>query len=141
MIYIITDGTNYKIGYSGLPTSRLKWLQTGNSARLALIHIMKGGRRLESILHERYAIKRLVSEWFALTQEDLEEIKAWHCPTCGGGKHEDHIDPIDRLISEWFTTAQQAQAKLDEETVKAQARAWFRADPAEYVSEVYLPCN
>jgi hypothetical protein len=76
MIYIITDGTNYKIGYSGLPTSRLKWLQTGNSARLALIHIMKGGRRLESILHERYASKRLVSEWFALTQEDLEEIKA-----------------------------------------------------------------
>ena len=109
MIYIITDGTNYKIGYSGLPTSRLKWLQTGNSARLALIHIMKGGRRLESILHERYASKRLVS--------------------------------IDRLISEWFTTAQQAQAKLDEETVKAQARAWFRADPAEYASEVYLPSN
>jgi hypothetical protein len=58
----------------------------------------------------------------------------------GGGKHETH-DPIDRLISEWFTTAQQAQAKLDEETVKAQARAWFRADPAEYVSEVYLPYN
>jgi hypothetical protein len=96
---------------------------------------MKGGRRLESILHERYASKRLASEWFALSQEDLEEIKSWHCPTCGGGKHETH-DPIDRLISEWFTTAQQAQAKLDEETVKAQARAWFRADPAEYVSGI-----
>jgi hypothetical protein len=140
MIYIITNGVHYKIGHSSEPTARLKWLQTGNSAKLALIHFMKGGRRLESILHERYASKRLASEWFALTQEDLEEIKGWHCPTCGGGKHETH-DPIDRLISEWFTTAQQTQAKLDEETVKAQARAWFRADPAEYVSEVYLPYN
>ena len=141
MIYIITDGTNYKIGYSGLPTSRLKWLQTGNSARLALIHIMKGGRRLESILHERYASKRLVSEWFALTQEDLEEIKAWHCPTCGGGKHEDHIDPIDRLVMEYMTPAPQAQAKLDETTIKAQILAWFRTEPSEYVPEVYLPVN
>lgn len=140
MIYIITDGTNYKIGHSSLPEHRLKWLQTGNSARLALIHIMKGGRKLEGILHERYASKRLASEWFALTQEDLEEIKGWHCPTCGGGKHETH-DPIDRLIAEYMTPAPQAQAKLDEKTIKAQMLAWFRAEPSEYVAAVYLPSN
>jgi hypothetical protein len=73
-------------------------------------------------------------------QEDLEEIKGWHCPTCGGGKHETH-DPIDRLIAEYMTPAPQAQAKLDEKTIKAQMLAWFRTEPSEYTSEVYLPAN
>jgi rubredoxin len=95
---------------------------------------------MQTLAELQTKIDELIAAGTGATAEDLEEIKSWHCPTCGGGKHETH-DPIDRLIAEYMTPAPQAQAKLDEKTIKAQMLAWFRAEPSEYAAAVYLPSN
>ena len=81
-IYIIQaegDPGYYKIGISCDIETRLKKLQPGNWRKLKLIYhdITKNVSDVERSIHERFKTKRLASEWFKLTDEEVEKIKEW----------------------------------------------------------------
>lgn len=77
MIYVISDGEHYKIGYTaGEPRERLKTLQTGNPRRLSLVGTFFGDRAVEAALHARFSTIRVVGEWFALTVADFDWFTA-----------------------------------------------------------------
>lgn len=68
-IYIITDGSAYKIGISIDPDCRIKELQTGSAKNLKLLHTFKVPKKdvfaLEKECHN-IAVKRFAKrgEWF-----------------------------------------------------------------------------
>lgn len=66
-VYFIQRGKNgpVKIGYSKDPEKRLTILQTASSARLRLLAKLRGGARVEKILHEVLDEERVFGEWFA----------------------------------------------------------------------------
>jgi len=68
----------YKIGRAVAPTKRLKQLQTGNSKRLGLVCTIKTGDAvaLERSLLSQYQHRKIAGEWFALTYEDVADIKS-----------------------------------------------------------------
>lgn len=79
-IYLIYDTTNdvYKIGVTKSNCDkRLKQLQTGNSNILELItsHESNYPYRMETMLHNHFANKRILNEWFSLTEEDVISFK------------------------------------------------------------------
>lgn len=78
-VYLITDGTAYKIGQSSAhPNTRLKGLQTGNPRSLSLLSFMEVPDRhaTETALHAKY-IKvqgKCVGEWFMRDPAILAEF-------------------------------------------------------------------
>jgi hypothetical protein len=103
-VYIVTDGTNFKIGYTNEDIQcRINNLQTGNPKRLTIVHAMDGGRPLEKLLHKIFDSKRLSGEWFNLSEDDLKIIKEWVCPHCGAQKHtllQEQAKPAKPTVSE-----------------------------------------
>lgn len=76
-VYFISDNNgNVKIGVSNEPAGRLKTLQTGNGARLNLLTCIRGGGWKESQLHKRFAEDRINGEWFILSPQIENYIKA-----------------------------------------------------------------
>jgi len=78
-IYLINqENTNlYKIGITKKdPLKRLKELQTGNGNNLLLIKTFKTKNdfKLESALHAFYKMNKINSEWFELTQEQVDKF-------------------------------------------------------------------
>lgn len=76
MVYIITDGTNTKIGWSKNPQKRLKQLQTGNSNKLKILKIYDVPRVKERFLHKalfRFKIRHN-GEWFKISSTDAISI-------------------------------------------------------------------
>ena len=76
MVYIISDDTNTKIGWSKNPHKRLKQLQTGNSHKLRLVKVYDVPR-----IKERYLHKALIrfktrhnGEWFDIRSADAINI-------------------------------------------------------------------
>ena len=68
-VYIISDGTDIKIGKANNPTRRLSELQTGNKNQLSILRLIKtenekDAYRIESTLHKIYSQHRLNNEWF-----------------------------------------------------------------------------
>jgi hypothetical protein len=63
-VYLITDGTAYKIGYSTNPAKRVAELQTGNPRVLRLVAKMRGTEADEKALHSKFHYANLVQEWF-----------------------------------------------------------------------------
>ena len=57
-------GQPIKIGYTKNIESRLKQLQTGHPASLALLGQLPGPQSLETSLHKTFAADRLYGEWF-----------------------------------------------------------------------------
>ena len=85
MIYVIQSGTtkdaSIKIGKTTAQRKgrRRKELQIGNPEKLYVIAKLRGGKRRETELHERFARSRIHGEWFHRTteiQEWLDEIGA-----------------------------------------------------------------
>jgi len=74
-IYLIYDGELTKIGLSQDPQTRLRSLQTGSGRVLSILASGPGGPDLEQKLHQRYASKHTVGEWFRLSPEDREKVK------------------------------------------------------------------
>ena len=80
-IYIIRSETGeYKIGLTkNLKTdgARLKSFSVQSPLEIELIHNFYADdtKQAEIKLHEKYAAKRVKGEWFALNQEDIDEIK------------------------------------------------------------------
>ena len=76
IIYIIFDGSAFKIGVTQNINKRLKSLQTSCSKKLEIIFSKEviNYTKLELFLHDKYKDKRLSGEWFDLTTEDLNNI-------------------------------------------------------------------
>lgn len=77
MLYIITDGTNYKLGYSQNPASRLKELQTANAKPLVLLGTTEGELEDEKRYHKLLSNTQLVGEWFSPSSELFEILIQW----------------------------------------------------------------
>ena len=77
-VYIIKCEQWYKIGKAKNVNSRLSGLQTGNPFPLELIHVIpcKDYNKAESYLHNIFANRRGLGEWFELNDNDIEKIKA-----------------------------------------------------------------
>ncbi|MFC9736065.1 GIY-YIG nuclease family protein [Streptomyces hydrogenans] len=69
MIYVIgTPGSAIvKIGHAASPDERLRTLQTGNPAPLAVLWSHEGDSELEGHLHATFAQYRVRGEWFDLS--------------------------------------------------------------------------
>lgn len=79
IIYVIqsTGGGPVKIGYCDSHEklqSRLKTLQTGNPAKLHVVHVEDAPRSRELDLHRKFERDRLVGEWFTPTAKLSERF-------------------------------------------------------------------
>ena len=76
-VYVIgpVEGA-YKIGISRDVESRLNTLQTGVPVNLSLVCSFPGGEFLEKTLHRKFWDKKVRGEWFALSPEDLDELRS-----------------------------------------------------------------
>lgn len=70
-VYLISDGTAYKIGYSVNPEKRVAELQTGNPRLLRLVKKMSGTEADEKALHQKFIQYNLLQEWFRPMSEIL----------------------------------------------------------------------
>jgi hypothetical protein len=77
-VYLIKGetGERYKIGRSKNPDSRFKQLKLSSSEELLLVHTIKTSNmvKLEEDLHKKYGSKKVHTEWFDLSKNDLSEI-------------------------------------------------------------------
>ena len=76
MIYLISDKTKVKIGWSKNPQIRLKQLQTGNSLELRLVKVYDAPKVKERLIHRMLMIRRsrCQGEWFNLTETQAVEL-------------------------------------------------------------------
>lgn len=63
-VYLISDGTAVKVGYSVKPEARVAELQTGNPRELLLLAKKEGTEATEATLHTRFIEDNLILEWF-----------------------------------------------------------------------------
>lgn len=63
-VYLITDGSAVKVGYSATPDVRQMTLQTGNPRPLRVLCLWPGTRVLERSLQTLLEPTRLKGEWF-----------------------------------------------------------------------------
>lgn len=77
-VYLIKRDSDYKIGVSSKPKSRITAIQTGSASPVETICLIKTDdmENLELALHNRFAEKRIRGEWFNLSTEDVEYIKS-----------------------------------------------------------------
>lgn len=77
-IYLVrAENGLIKIGYSEDVQRRFNLLNTSSPVALELLWFLKSARAraIEAKLHNLYASKRIRGEWFALTIDDVEQIK------------------------------------------------------------------
>lgn len=74
-VYLISDGTAYKVGYSTNPWARVPELQTGNPRKLSLVSIFKGTVEDERALHIKYSADNILQEWFEASPALRAEFK------------------------------------------------------------------
>lgn len=75
-VYLISDGSLFKIGYSINPIGRLSQLKTGN-ASAELVDYFPASKNDEKKLHKYFIAKKANLEWFRLSIEDVEKIKEY----------------------------------------------------------------
>lgn len=75
-IYIISNGDNYKIGFSKNPKRRIKQLQTGTDVKLELKYFIEIEVApvyiIEYIIHKVVKESRIQGEWF---KQDFLKLK------------------------------------------------------------------
>jgi regulatory protein YycH of two-component signal transduction system YycFG len=76
-VYFIADSRRnlVKIGVSQNPLARLSQVQIGNGNKLELLKAVAGGKKLESLIHSKFAHLNTSGEWFKLTKELVEYIE------------------------------------------------------------------
>ena len=77
-VYLITDGSYYKIGLTrNEPYKRLAQLQTGTVHKLSIVDygLYENCSSMESYLHQKYSNKRAGGEWFNLSEDEVNAIK------------------------------------------------------------------
>jgi hypothetical protein len=75
-VYLIAneEWTQFKIGISTKQLDkRINALKTGNGSEISLIKSFETNhhRKVEKWMHNKYQSKRLVGEWFALSDDDV----------------------------------------------------------------------
>lgn len=77
-VYVLHCNGVYKIGLSKDVSQRITEIQPVMPYPVTVVFVIEtiDMRALEIQLHEQYAGKRLNGEWFALTEQDIENIKA-----------------------------------------------------------------
>lgn len=58
------DGEAIKIGFSIKPENRIRQVQSGNPARLEVLHLFPARKSVERQLHTLFRPSRLTGEWF-----------------------------------------------------------------------------
>lgn len=85
-IYLIHNGSAYKIGISKNPERRVKQLQTAAATKLSIYITYrvpdKIAKRLETQLHRMFwqSRARYNGEWFLLSEAHLQTIHDWLQP-------------------------------------------------------------
>lgn len=81
MIYFIKAGKKHvKIGFSKDPIERLKSLQTGNPHKLEIVTTIPGSYETEKALHNYFSRNKREGEWFHITGELENCLKAANWP-------------------------------------------------------------
>lgn len=78
-VYFITDGEFIKIGISNNIQKRINSIQTGNPKRLELLRSIEctfesHAINLEKLLHRALSEHRVKGEWFAISQEKINQL-------------------------------------------------------------------
>lgn len=76
-VYLIKSESGHcKIGSSRLVQRRIKQLQCANAGRLHLLHHFPSpnAKQDERALHKKFAHRRMMNEWFALTDSEITAI-------------------------------------------------------------------
>lgn len=100
LVYVLEGNGLYKIGKSRRADKRLGALQCGQPFKTQLVCAIPNDdiHQLEKQLHARFAHKRVNGEWFDLSPDDIEQLKAMAVEArqkCGGdreyeyGPHQD----------------------------------------------------
>ncbi len=81
-IYLVRNESNgdVKIGHTNNLKTRLRTLQTANSAQLTIIYKFESEYyiEIENVLHEHFGIDRLLyGEWFNIGIIDILNIEEW----------------------------------------------------------------
>lgn len=77
IMYLLKCNGLYKIGITTQsPKKRIKKLQTGNAYIISLVYYKSCSNylKMEKYFHNKFADKRLVGEWFALDNKDIDYI-------------------------------------------------------------------
>lgn len=80
-VYLLGDSEKegtYKIGATrGSVNNRLKKLQTGNSSKLYVVDEYETEYPfiVENILHNRFAFKQVINEWYELDAENVKNFR------------------------------------------------------------------
>jgi hypothetical protein len=76
-VYIIGDNNAQKIGHTfGTPQNRLRTIQTCCPKKLGIILAFSSENPVETELnlHKRFSDKRLIGEWFSLSENELDDL-------------------------------------------------------------------
>lgn len=76
-VYLIRSGDYCKIGWTSELAKRLQDIQSGFPEPVELVHAVRcrDPWQLEADWHQRFAAKRVRSEWFRLTPDEIAEFK------------------------------------------------------------------
>lgn len=78
-VYILEADGLYKIGYTNNLAGRIRRITIQTDAPVRIVHIIETDDMvaLESLLHRRFADKRVQGEWFRLTPMDINQLKTY----------------------------------------------------------------
>lgn len=68
-VYLISDGTYTKVGFSVDPYARLAQLQTAHPKTLELVAAFEAERYMEAVLHEELEAFHVRGEWYHLDED------------------------------------------------------------------------
>lgn len=77
-VYIIRSGHRYKIGYTTGPVKqRVSGVQVGSPMKVVLVCAIpvREPKKVESDIHQVFSSRRTRGEWYALTQQDIKNLK------------------------------------------------------------------
>jgi len=74
-VYIAKIGDKVKIGTTADLKVRLSNIQTNTPEKVELLASIKGGRKLEKVLHEGFESSRFKGEWFNYTKEIQDYVQ------------------------------------------------------------------
>lgn len=77
-IYVARSGHRYKIGYTTGPVKqRVAGIQVGSPLKVVLVCAIpvQEPKKVESVIHQVFSSRRTRGEWYALTQQDIQNLK------------------------------------------------------------------
>jgi phage regulator Rha-like protein len=87
-IYIIKNENNlYKIGVAKNVNKRINAIKTQSAHKIQVIFISKqiyNALKIESVIHKKYKLKRIIGEWFELNEDDVNDIIKIYLPKYKG---------------------------------------------------------